>query len=322
MISAGIVGGAGYTAGELLRLLLPHPEVSISGIHSTSHAGQLVTAVHDDLIGDTDLEFSSDIPANAEVLYLCMGHGRSKEFLETTNVDMATRIIDLSQDFRMDSHPKRMFVYGLPEAYRSDILESKNTANPGCFATAIQLGLLPLADTQLLKSEIQVTGITGSTGAGQKPRETTHFSWRNNNLSVYKPFTHQHLQEIRQTLGSLQSVFDHAINFVPVRGDFPRGIFAVMHLKSDLKEPDARSLYERYYADAPFTHFTPENPSLKQVVNTNKCLLYMEKHEDNLMIVSMIDNLLKGASGQAVQNMNLMFGLNEKTGLQLKASVF
>jgi len=322
MITAGIVGSAGYTAGELIRILLHHPHVSISGIQSTSHAGQPVTAVHDDLIGESDLTFSMDVPADSEVLFLCRGHGRSREFLNSTDINPNSRIVDLSQDFRVDAHPEREFIYGLPEVNEPAIRQANNIANPGCFATAIELGLVPLAKNGLISGEVQITGITGSTGAGQQPRETTHFSWRDNNLSVYKPFTHQHLREIRHLLTALQPEFDQAINFVPVRGDFPRGIFSVTYLKSELSETEARELYQDYYAEAPFTHIADDNPGLKQVINTNKCLLYLEKHDDNLMILSMIDNLLKGASGQAVQNMNLMFGLSETAGLQLKASAF
>ncbi len=320
MIRAGIIGGAGYTAGELIRILLNHPETQIEWIHSTSNAGNPVSDVHEGLIGDTDLRFSDTHPLDrVDVVFLCSGHGQSSRFWEENKLPEGVKVIDLAQDYRDESCG---YVYGLPEVNRERIRKATKVANPGCFATALQLALLPLAAAHLLGGEINVTGITGSTGAGVKPGATTHFSWRNDNLSVYKAFTHQHLTEIGMTLRALQPGLEERINFIPVRGDFPRGIFAMTLVDSTLTEEEAKKLYADYYAGAAFTHTTDRNLDLKQVVNTNKALIQVVKHDGKLLIVSAIDNLLKGASGQAVQNMNLMFGLPEKTGLMLKSSAF
>ena len=319
MIRVGIIGGAGYTAGELTRLLINHPEVEIAFIHSTSNAGVPVSQIHEGLIGDTDMVFADSYDLSAiDVLFLCQGHGFSEKFWEENPMPEGLKVIDLAQDYRDESEG---YVYGLPEVKRDAIRNCRKLANPGCFATAIQLALLPLAATHQLKGEVHVTGITGSTGAGVKPGATTHFSWRNDNLSVYKAFEHQHLKEIKQTLTQV-SGSEPRIAFVPVRGDFPRGIFVMAYIDSDLSEAEARKLYEDFYADAEFTHVSPRSVDLKQAVNTNKCILGLEKHGDKLLICSAIDNLLKGASGQAVQNMNLMFGLPESTGLKLKPSAF
>lgn len=316
----GIIGGAGYTAGELLRLLINHPEAEIVFIHSTSNAGAPVTDVHEGLIGETELRFSEDYDLNAiDVLFLCQGHGFSKKFWEENAMPEGLKIVDLAQDYRDESNG---YVYGLPEAHVNRIKEAQKVANPGCFATAIQVALLPLAAAGKLNSEIHVTGITGSTGAGVKPGATTHFSWRNNNMSVYKAFGHQHLAEIKQTLGQLQPGFDQEISFLPVRGDFARGIFAMTYIDTDMSLEEATALYKDYYRDAAFTHVSDKPVDLKQVVNTNKAVISLEKHGSKLLIISAIDNLLKGASGQAVQNMNLICGLPEKTGLSLKPSAF
>lgn len=316
----GIIGGAGYTAGELLRLLLNHPEAEIVFIHSTSNAGAPVTDVHEGLIGETDLRFSEDYDLNAiDVLFLCQGHGFSKKFWEENVMPEGLKIVDLAQDYRDESNG---YVYGLPEAHVNRIKDAQKVANPGCFATAIQVALLPLAAAGKLNSEIHVTGITGSTGAGVKPGATTHFSWRNNNMSVYKAFGHQHLAEIKQTLGQLQPGFDQEISFLPVRGDFARGIFAMTYIDTDMSLEEATAIYKDYYRDAAFTHVSDKPVDLKQVVNTNKAVISLEKHGSKLLIISAIDNLLKGASGQAVQNMNLICGLPEKTGLSLKPSAF
>ncbi len=316
----GIIGGAGYTAGELLRLLLNHPEAEIVFIHSTSNAGAPVTDVHEGLIGETELRFSEDYDLNAiDVLFLCQAHGFSKKFWEENAMPEGLKIVDLAQDYRDESNG---YVYGLPEAHVNRIKDAQKVANPGCFATAIQVALLPLAAAGKLNSEIHVTGITGSTGAGVKPGATTHFSWRNNNMSVYKAFGHQHLAEIKQTLGQLQPGFDQEISFLPVRGDFARGIFAMTYIDTDMSLEEATALYKDYYRDAAFTHVSDKPVDLKQVVNTNKAVISLEKHGSKLLIISAIDNLLKGASGQAVQNMNLICGLPEKTGLSLKPSAF
>ncbi len=321
MLKVGIIGGAGYTAGELIRILLHHPAAEIAFVQSRSSAGKPVASVHDDLVGDTDLRFCADIPAEPDVLFLCSGHGASEAFLKENSFSNKLKIIDLSHDFRL-KRPGNDFVYGLPELNRTAICEAQKIANPGCFATAIQLALLPLASEGLLKNEVHIHAITGSTGAGQQPTDTTHFSWRSNNLSIYKPFGHQHLGEIGQSLRQLQPGFEKSINFLPVRGDFTRGIFASAYTQSDESENRLKDLYRTFYNDAPFTKIVNENPSLKQVVNTNKCLVFLEKHGDKILIISILDNLLKGASGQAVQNMNLLCGLPETTGLQLKATAF
>lgn len=320
MIKVGIIGGAGYTAGELIRLLLNHPEVELSFVHSSSNAGAYLYEVHEGIFGDTEMRFCDTFDLNAvDVLFLCSAHGKSREFWSENARPAGLKVIDLAQDFRDESEG---YVYGLPELQKGRIENASLIANPGCFATAIQLALLPLASAGLLPDEVQVTAITGSTGAGVKPGATTHFSWRNNNLSVYKAFGHQHLLEICRNLKGLQPDFSGNVNFVPMRGDFARGIFASVYVDSRLSAEDAAALYRDYYKDAAFTFVSDTPVDLKQVVNTNKCILSLEKHDDKLLICSAIDNLLKGASGQAVQNMNLICGLDQKTGLKLKASAF
>jgi len=324
-IKAGIIGGAGYTGGEMLRILVNHPNVDIAFVNSTSNAGNLISDVHADLIGDTDLKFTRDIPQDIDVLFLCVGHGDAKKFLAANPINDNIKIIDLSQDFRLSQNSQlstRDFIYGLPELNRDAIKNAKNIANPGCFATCIQLGLLPLAAKGLIKNEVHINATTGSTGAGQSLSTTSHFSWRNNNLSIYKAFEHQHLNEIGESLVQLQGEVKEALSFIPQRGDFTRGILAAMYIECAISEEDAYQLYFNFYSDAQFTHVSRRNIDLKQVVNTNKCLVHLEKHGDKLFIISIIDNLLKGASGQAVQNMNLMFGLEETAGLRLKASYF
>lgn len=320
MIRAGIIGGAGYTAGELIRLLVNHPQVRLAFVHSTSNAGNRIAQVHGGLEGDTELRFTDACDLQSiDVLFLCSAHGQSRKWLAANAVPEGVRIIDLAQDFRDESDG---FVYGLPELNRDRIRTAGRVANPGCFATAIQLALLPLAAAGLLTGEVHVTAVTGSTGAGVKPSATTHFSWRTDNISVYKAFTHQHLIEIGRNLQRLQPDFGKAVNFVPMRGDFARGILASVYTDCPLEEATARRLYEDFYAPALFTHVAPGSVDLKQVVNTNKALLSVAKYDGKLHVVSVIDNLLKGASGQAVQNMNLMFGLDEREGLRLKASAF
>ncbi|HEY1010504.1 MAG: N-acetyl-gamma-glutamyl-phosphate reductase [Daejeonella sp.] len=324
-IRVGIAGGAGYTGGELLRILINHPAVDIICIHSNSNAGNPVYEVHTDLYGDTDLKFTSTLSQNIDVLFLCVGHGDARKFLDANTIGDSVKIIDLSQDFRLAQNSKlkdRSFVYGLPELNRDKIKTASNIANPGCFATTIEIGLLPLAAKGLLNSEIHINATTGSTGAGQSLAATSHFTWRNNNLSIYKAFGHQHLNEIGETLTALQDGFDQTINFIPQRGDFTRGILAAIYLESDLTLEEATQIYDDFYAGHPFTHVSTKNIDLKQVVNTNKALVHIEKHGNKLFIISMLDNLLKGASGHAVQNMNLMFGLEETIGLKLKASAF
>lgn len=318
MYKVGLIGAAGYTGGELIRLLLHHPDVDISYVHSNSQAGKPVSDTHDDLVGDTDLYFTDQLDLSIDVLFLCMGHGEAKKWLEQNPVPESVLLIDLSHDFRW----KENFTYGLPELNKNQIQQSKRIANPGCFATAIQLALLPLAKAQLIQDEVHIHSITGSTGAGQSLQATSHFSWRNNNISVYKAFEHQHLAEIGQSLKSLQPDLSKALNFIPVRGDFTRGIFASVYMNCDLDAASLQELYHDFYQDAPFTKLTGQNPHLKQVVNTNKCVLHVEKHGDKAFIISMIDNLLKGASGQAVENMNLALGLNPCAGLGLKANAF
>lgn len=324
MIKVGIIGGAGYTAGELIRLLLNHPDVELKWVHSTSNAGNPVSGVHQGLVGETALYFTNETPLDAvDVIFLCTPHGESRKFLELhkDNIPDDLRIVDLSQDFRIadDTHD---FIYGLPELNRKYIIRGKHVANPGCFATAIQLALLPLARNLLLNSDIHVNAITGSTGAGVKPSATSHYSWRNDNVSIYKPFTHQHLAEIYQTLHGMQASFNSKVNFIPVRGCFSRGIFATLYMDCPVELSEIKKLYNEYYDDHNFTFVSDRMPDLKDVVNTNKCLLYLTKEDGKLLIVSVIDNLLKGASGQAVHNMNLLFGLHERVGLQLKASAF
>ena len=321
-IKAGVIGGAGYTAGELLRILVNHPNVEIVFVNSSSNAGNPVADVHSGLVGETDLVFTSELPfEQVDALFLCSAHGDSKKFMDENNVPANLKIIDLSTDYR-EKRTDHDFVYGLPELNRNAICKAQHIANPGCFATAIQLALLPLAAAGLLTDEVHVNAITGSTGAGVKPSSTSHFSWRNNNISIYKAFDHQHLQEIGQSLRQLQNGFDKAVNFIPVRGNFARGIYATSYINCSLSLDEAKKLYKDYYQDAAFTFVVDKNPDMKQVVNTNKAIIYLEKHGDKLLIVSMIDNLLKGASGQAVQNMNLMFGLDEKAGLGLKSIGF
>jgi len=324
-IKVGIIGGAGYTGGEMLRILVNHPNVEIAFVNSTSNAGNLISDVHTDLIGDTDLKFTNEIPQDIDVLFLCVGHGDAKKFLAANPIDENIKIIDLSQDFRLANNSQfesRKFIYGLPELNRDEIKGASNIANPGCFATCIQLGLLPLAAKGLINSEVHINATTGSTGAGQSLAATSHFSWRNNNLSIYKAFEHQHLNEIGESLVQLQPELSSALSFIPQRGAFTRGILAAMYLESDLTLEEAQAIYEDYYNGHPFTHVSKKNIDLKQVVNTNKALVHVEKHGDKLFIISIIDNLLKGASGQAVQNMNLMFGLEEWSGLRLKAAFF
>lgn len=319
MINVGIVGGGGYTGGELLRILLNHPKTAISYVHSQSQAGKPVTAVHEDLEGSCSLLFTDQLDLQGiDVLFLCMGHGQSTEFMARHVVPPSVAVIDLGNDFRLDDR----FVYGLPELNKAAIRTSKRIANPGCFATAIQLALLPLAHAQLLGDEVHIQAITGSTGAGQAPSATTHFSWRHSNISAYKVFNHQHLGEIRQSLTQLQSGLTTELNFIPLRGDFTRGIFASLYLNCTAELDEVCRLYEQYYLDDPFTVVSPRSINLKQVVNTNKCLLSIEKHGNKVVIFSAIDNLVKGASGQAVQNMNLLFGLPETTGLLLKSVAF
>ena len=322
MIKAGIIGGAGYTAGELIRLLIVHPDVDLKWVHSTSNAGNRVDSVHQGLIGETKLVFTADTDfSNVDVLFFCTPHGESKRFLESHPEALKLKIVDLSQDYRI-ADGNHDFIYGLPEMNRKYIIRGQHVANPGCFATAIQLALLPLARNLLLNSDIHVTAITGSTGAGVKPSATSHYSWRNDNVSIYKPFRHQHLAEIRQTLSTLQTSFNSEIDFLPVRGCFSRGILAAVYLKCPVEVEEVKKLYKEYYSDHNFTFLSERMPDLKDVVNTNKCILHVTKEDGKLLVVSVIDNLLKGASGQAVHNMNLLFGLHELTGLRLKASAF
>ena len=324
MIKAGIIGGAGYTAGELIRLLLIHPDVELKWVHSISNAGNLITDVHQGLLGELDMRFTSETAWDEiNVVFFCTPHGESRKFMESNDVPADLRIIDLSQDYRIIDG-EHDFYYGLPELNRRRIVKegAKHVANPGCFATAIQLALLPLAKNLLLNSDIHVNAITGSIGAGVKPTATSHFSWRNDNVSIYKPFKHQHLAEIRQSLSILQNSFKADINFIPVRGCFSRGIFVTAYLDCPVELSEVRKLYEEYYSDHNFTFVVDKMPDLKDVVNTNKCLIHLMKEGNKLLVVSVIDNLLKGASGQAVHNMNLMFGLHECTGLKLKPSAF
>lgn len=322
-IKAGIAGAAGYTGGELLRLLLLHPNVDIVFAHSNSNACKPIHHVHADLLGDTSLLFASELSNDIDVLFLCMGHGDSKKFLEANTIPSHIKIIDLSQDYRLKVNAADKWVYGLPELNREQIAGSNyHIANPGCFATSIQLALLPLAKAGLLQTDVHISATTGSTGAGQSPNATGHFSWRANNLSVYKAFEHQHLNEIGESLLQLQPSLKVPLNFVPQRGNFTRGIHTVAYTKSNLNIDEAVALYNDYYNTHPFVHLSLNTIDLKQVINTNKCLLHLKKHGDQLMVTSIIDNLLKGASGQAVQNMNLVFGLEETAGLKLKPVAF
>ena len=330
MIKIGILGAAGYTGGELIRLLVNHPEAEIVFANSESNAGNLVADVHEGLLGDTDLRFTDAMPFDeVDVVFFCFGHGKSEQFLQEHTIPTHVKIIDLAQDFRIAA-PTHDYVYGLPEIHKAQIQQCQHLANPGCFATCIQLGLLPLAKAGLLTHDVAVNAITGSTGAGQKPVGTTHFSWRTDNMSVYKVFTHQHLHEIRQSFTELQGSLDASIDFIPYRGDFARGIFCTEVVKFDGAEgsptnPTAEQLadmYRTFYADAAFTHYVDKALDLKQVVNTNKALVHIDKFGNKAVITCIIDNLLKGAVGQAVQNMNLMFGIDEKAGLGLKANAF
>jgi N-acetyl-gamma-glutamyl-phosphate reductase len=324
-IKAGIIGGAGYTGGELIRLLIHHPHVEIAFVQSSSHAGKPLFDAHTDLLGETHLLFSATIEQEADVLFLCSGHNAAKKFLAENNVSDNTVIIDLSQDFRHQANCKagnRKFIYGLPELNREIITTAKSIANPGCFATCIELALLPAASNHMLRGDIHINAITGSTGAGQSLSETSHFSWRFGNASVYKAFEHQHLQEIGETLATLQTNFNATLNFIPQRGSFTRGILASVYFNSEKSLSELLELYKSFYNSHPFVHISTQSLDVKQVVNTNKCFIHIEKHGDKVLITSVIDNLLKGASGQAVQNMNLIFGFDEKAGLQLKPSAF
>lgn len=321
MIRIGILGAAGYTGGELIRVLLGHPEAEIVFANSESNAGNLVSDVHEGLIGDTQLRFTDEMPfERVDVVFFCFGHGKSAAFLAEHAIPPHVKIIDLAQDFRIrGSHD---YVYGLPETHRDIIRTAQHVANPGCFATCIQLALLPALQAGLISGDIHVNGITGSTGAGQKPSATTHFSWRNDNISVYKTFTHQHLLEINQTVQELRHSYDGRVLFIPQRGCFARGIFVTAYARCTAPLEEVQQIYADYYQDAAFTHFVTKSPDMKQVVGTNKAVVYVERYEDQLLMISCIDNLLKGAVGQAVQNMNLMFGLDERMGLSLKASAF
>lgn len=322
MIKIGILGAAGYTGGELIRLLLNHPEAEIVFANSESNAGNLVADVHEGLLGDTDLRFSSEMPFDkVDVVFFCFGHGKSEQFLREHTIPSHVKIIDLAQDFRLAA-PDNDYVYGLPEINRERIAAAQHVANPGCFATCIQLGLLPAAKLGIVKGDIAVNAITGSTGAGQKPGATTHFSWRNNNMSIYKAFCHQHVPEICQSLKQVQGELDAEIDFIPYRGDFARGIFSTQVVKTDMPIEQIVEAYKAFYKDAPFTHYVDNAIDMKQVVNTNKALVHCDKFGNKLLITSTIDNLLKGAVGQAVQNMNIMFGVEETMGLRLKAGAF
>jgi N-acetyl-gamma-glutamyl-phosphate reductase len=325
MIKAGIIGGAGYTAGELIRLIINHSETVLDFVYSTSNAGNEIQSVHRDLLGDIDLKFSNTINPDVDVLFLCLGHGNSSAFLKENEFSSNTRIIDLSNDFRLSADSVflgKKFIYGLPELNKEDIINARYIANPGCFATAIQLALLPLANASLLKDDVHVNAVTGATGAGVSLSNTTHFTWRDNNYSYYKAFVHQHLGEINQNINLLQADFDKEVIFIPNRGNFSRGIFATAYTRFEGSVEEAIALYKNFYDEAVFTHISEQEIFLKQVVNTNKCLIHLAKHKNKLLISSTIDNLLKGASGQAIQNMNLMFGFHEKDGLRLKANFF
>ncbi len=322
MIKVGIIGGAGYTAGELIRLLLNHPDVELVFVNSTSNAGNPLTAVHEGLYGETDMCFTDEMPFDAvDVLFFCTAHGDTRKFMDTHELPENLKIIDLSMDYRLKSDDHD-FVYGLPELNRRAICHSKHVANPGCFATAIQLALLPLAKQLMLNDDVMVNAITGSTGAGVKPSATSHFSWRNDNISIYKPFEHQHVPEVKQSLQQLQQSFHSEIDFIPYRGSFARGIFCTVVVKNKVGIEELKRIYRDYYAEDSFVFVIDEPIDLKQVVNTNKCLIHLEKHGDKLLIVSCIDNLVKGASGTAVHNMNLLFNLEETVGLKLKPSAF
>lgn len=321
MVRVGILGAAGYTGGELIRLLINHPQAEIVFANSESNAGNLICDVHEGLMGETDMRFTAEMPfGEVDVVFFCFGHGKSRAFLQEHTIPSHVRIIDLAQDFRIAG--EHDYVYGLPETHRQEISTCMHLANPGCFATCIQLGLLPALKAGIISGDIHTNGITGSTGAGQKPGATTHFSWRNDNISIYKTFTHQHLHEINQTIHELQPQYDGQMFFIPQRGCFTRGIFVTSYARCNTPIEEVKAIYEDYYRDAAFTHVASTSPDMKQVVNTNKALVYVERYADQLLMVSCIDNLLKGAVGQAVENMNLMFGLPEDTGLRLKASAF
>ncbi len=330
-IKVGIIGGAGYTAGELVRLLINHPNAALDFVYSTSNAGNKISNIHQDLMGDLDMKFTDTVNPNVDVLFLCLGHGNSVKFLSANAFSATTKIIDLGNDFRLEkdkvftstgSVQAKTFVYGLPELQRDTIKNADYIANPGCFATAIQLALLPLAEKGLLHNDVHINAVTGATGAGTSLSDTSHFPWRDNNFSYYKPFTHQHLGEINQSVKQLQNGFTSEILFMPNRGNFSRGIFATVYTNFEGTLEEANAMFKAYYKDAKFTFVSDEVLHLKQVVNTNKCLIHLHKHNNKLLVTSIIDNLLKGASGQAIQNMNLMFGLEETTGLQLKATYF
>ena len=321
MVRVGILGAAGYTGGELIRLLINHPQAEIVFANSESNAGNLICDVHEGLMGETDMRFTAEMPfGEVDVVFFCFGHGKSRAFLQEHTIPSHVRIIDLAQDFRIAG--EHDYVYGLPETHRQEISTCMHLANPGCFATCIQLGLLPALKAGIISGDIHTNGITGSTAAGQKPGATTHFSWRNDNISIYKTFTHQHLHEINQTIHELQPQYDGQMFFIPQRGCFTRGIFVTSYARCNTPIEEVKAIYEDYYRDAAFTHVVSTSPDMKQVVNTNKALVYVERYADQLLMVSCIDNLLKGAVGQAVENMNLMFGLPEDTGLRLKASAF
>ena len=325
MVEVGIIGGAGYTAGELVRLLISHPKTNLNFVYSTSNAGNKISKVHQDMVGSLDLKFTDTVNPNVDVLFLCLGHGNSVKFLEKNTFSENTKIIDLGNDFRLEEDKVfngKTFVYGLPELQKEDVKSAKYIANPGCFATAIQLGLLPLAEQNLLNDDVHINAVTGATGAGTSLSATTHYTWRDNNFSYYKPFTHQHLGEINQSVKQLQNSFASDILFMPNRGNFSRGIFATIYTDFEGSVEEAINMYKTYYKDAEFTFVSDEVLHLKQVVNTNKCLIHLHKHGNKLLVTSIIDNLLKGASGQAIQNMNLMFGFDETLGLKLKATYF
>ncbi|WP_281335921.1 N-acetyl-gamma-glutamyl-phosphate reductase [Flavobacterium eburneipallidum] len=325
MITIGIIGGSGYTAGELIRILMFHPNAKLDFVYSTTNAGKPLSIAHHDLMGDIEMNFTDTINPNVDVLFLCLGHGKSKSFLDNNYISINTKIIDLGNDFRLNkdkNHYEKSFVYGLPELNKTDIQNAQYIANPGCFATAIQLALLPLASNGLLNDDVHINATTGSTGAGVSLSETSHFSWRNNNFSHYKAFEHQHLGEIGESLHQLQEDYTNELIFIPNRGDFPRGIFATLYTKSEDSLEDLVAKYEAFYKDQPFVTVTTTNINMKQVVQTNKCIISLMKKGNRILITSVIDNLVKGASGQAIQNMNLMFGLEETIGLHLKPSGF
>ena len=325
MIKVGIIGGSGYTAGELIRILMFHPNATLDFVYSTTNAGKPLSIAHHDLMGDIEMNFTDQVNPNVNVVFLCLGHGKSKAFLEQNQFSNDTKIIDLGNDFRLTKDAEfdgKQFIYGLPELNKTDIQSANYIANPGCFATAIQLALLPLAKNGLLNEDVHINATTGSTGAGVSPSETTHFSWRNNNMSHYKAFEHQHLGEINQSIQQLQAGYPNELLFVPNRGDFARGIFATLYTTVSDSLEDIVAKYEAFYAEQPFVTVTTTNINMKQVVQTNKCIISLMKKGNRLLITSVIDNLTKGASGQAIQNMNLLFGLDETTGLHLKPCGF